>query len=171
VTSPSVRKILSCDLGHRYTPRDHFYLGSDFTDELQEMTGQLACDVFGSESADVTPLSGHEADMTLLTAFTRPGDKILTVSADDRGYPGICERGYPRILGLRTLRFPFERDRWNIQSDRGCGDHRQNSLGARHSTCREEESDRTSDKVPSCALRVKCLKFGLGAGDCRTAIG
>ena len=118
VTSPTVRKILGCDLGHRYTARDHFYLGSDYTDEVEEMARQLVCDVFGSESADVTPLSGHVADMTLFTAFTRPGEKIVTVSADDGGYPGICEGGYPRVLGLRTLRFPFERDRWNIQTDK-----------------------------------------------------
>ena len=118
VTSPSVRKILGCDLGHRYTARDRFYLGSKFTDEVEEIARQLVCDVFGSESADVMPLSGHVADMTLLTAFTRPGDKIVTVNADDGGYPGISEEGYPRILGLKNLHFPFDRERWNIQTDK-----------------------------------------------------
>lgn len=117
VTSPTVRKILGCDLGHRYTARDHFYLGSRFTDEVEEIARRLACDVFGSEWADVTPLSGHVADMTLLATFTRPGDKIVTVSADDGGYLGICEVGFPRILGLKNLHFPFDRDRWNIQTD------------------------------------------------------
>jgi glycine hydroxymethyltransferase len=118
VTSPSVRKILGSDLGHRYTARDHFYLGSRFTDEVEEIARQLVCNVFRSEWADVMPLSGHVADMTLLATFTRPGDKIVTVAEDDGGYPGICETGYPRILGLTCLHFPFDRDRWNIQTDR-----------------------------------------------------
>jgi len=118
VTSPKVREILGCDLGHRYTARDRFYLGSKLTDEVEEMARQLVCDVFGSESADVTPLSGHVADMTLLATFARPGDKIVTVSADDGGYPGTCEGGCPRILGLKNLYFPFDKDRWNIRTDR-----------------------------------------------------
>lgn len=117
VTSPSVRRILGSDLGHRYTAQDHFYLGSKFTDHVEDMARRLACDVLGSEWADVTSLSGHVADMTLLSAFARRGDKILTVSTDNGGYPGISEVGYPRILGFQNLYFPFDRERWNIRTD------------------------------------------------------
>jgi len=118
VTSPTVRRILGSDLGHRYTATDRFYLGSKFADKVEEITRRLVCDVFGSEWADVTPLSGHVADMTLLSTFARRGDKIMTVSTDHGGYPGISQVGYPRILGLENLYFPFDEDRWNIQADR-----------------------------------------------------
>ena len=117
VTSPSVRRILGSDLGHRYTAQDRFYLGSKFTDHVEDIARRLVCDLFGSEWADVTPLSGHLADMTLLSTFARPGDRILTIGTDHGGYPGISEMGYPRILGLENIHFPFDKDRWNIRRD------------------------------------------------------
>ena len=116
VTSPTVRRILGCDLGHRYTAPDHFYLGAEFTDEVEETARRLAREVFGSEWADVTPLSGHITDMTLLSTFTHPGDKIMTMSPDYGGYPGISRVGYPKIHGLENIDFPFDKDRWNIKT-------------------------------------------------------
>jgi len=117
VTSPSVRRILGSDLGHRYTAPDRFYLGTKFTDEVEDIARRLVCDIFGSEWADVTPLSGHVADMALLSTFARQGDKILSVNVEDGGYPGITDEGYARILGLKNLYFPFDRDSWNIRTD------------------------------------------------------
>ncbi len=116
VTSPTVRKILGSDLGHRYTSPDHFYSGTRFTDQIGEMARRLVCDIFGSEWAEVAPLSGHVADMTLLSTFARQGDKILTVSTGDGGYPGITEAGYAKILGLKSLYFPFDKEKWNIRT-------------------------------------------------------
>jgi len=118
VTSPAVRRMLGSDLGHRYTAQDRFYLGSKFTDEVEETASQLVREVFGSEWADATLHSGHLADMTLLSAFAKRGDRIVTVGSNDGGYFGIGDVGYPRILGLETLHFPFDRDRWNIQIDK-----------------------------------------------------
>jgi len=117
VTSPTVRRILGSDLGHRYTAPDHFYMGAEFTDEVEETARGLAREVFGSEWADVTPLSGHITDMTLLSTFTRPGDKIMTMSTDYGGYPGISRVGYSKIHGLENIDFPFDKDRWNIRTE------------------------------------------------------
>ena len=118
ITSPKVRKIMGSDLGHRYTAPDHFYMGSRFTDQVEDTARRLCCEVFGSEWADVTPLSGHIADMTFLSAFAHPGDGIMSVGPDDGGYPGILEGGYARILGLKNIHFPFDRQRWNIEADK-----------------------------------------------------
>lgn len=118
VTSPAVRKILGSDLGHRYTAPDHFYMGCRFIDQAENIARELARDVFGSEWADVTPLSGHVADMALLSTFAQRGDKILTMSTEYGGYFGTSEVGYPRILGLVNLYFPFDKDRWNIETEK-----------------------------------------------------
>jgi glycine hydroxymethyltransferase len=118
VTSPAVHEILGSDLGHRYTAPDHFYLGCKFTDQVEDIARQLLRDVFGSEWADPRPLSGHVADMTLLSAFAGRGDKIMTVGTEYGGYPGISEVGYSRILGLVNINFPFNKDRWNIEIGR-----------------------------------------------------
>jgi glycine hydroxymethyltransferase len=118
VTSPAVRKILGSDLGHRYTATDHFYMGCKFIDQAESIARELVRDVFGSEWADVTPLSGHITDMTLLSTFARRGDKILTIGTEYGGYFGTSDVGFPRILGLVNLYFPFDKDRWNIEIEK-----------------------------------------------------
>ena len=118
VTSPAVRKILGSDLGHRYTATDHFYMGCKFINQAESLARELVRDVFGSEWADVTPLSGHITDMTLLSTFARRGDKILTMGTEYGGYFGTSEAGFPRILGLVNLYFPFDKDRWNIEIEK-----------------------------------------------------
>ena len=118
MTSPAVRKILGSDLGHRYTATDHFYMGCKFINQAESIARELVRDVFGSEWADVTPLSGHITDMTLLSTFARQGDKILTMGTEYGGYFGTSETGFPRILGLVNLYFPFDKDRWNIEIEK-----------------------------------------------------
>ena len=109
---------MGSDLGHRYRAPDHFYLGCKFIDQAEDLARRLARNVFGSEWADVTPLSGHVTTMTLLSAFARRSDKIMTVSTEYGGYPGSSEVGYPRLMGLVNLHFPFDKDRWNIQVEK-----------------------------------------------------
>jgi glycine hydroxymethyltransferase len=93
-------------------------MGCKFIDQAESIARELARDVFGSEWADVTPLSGHIADMTLLSTFARRGDKILTMGTEYGGYFGTSEVGYPRVLGLVKLFFPFDKDRWNIETEK-----------------------------------------------------
>jgi glycine hydroxymethyltransferase len=42
VMSPAVRGLLSSELGHRYTARDRFYMGTRFMDEIEEFGEELA---------------------------------------------------------------------------------------------------------------------------------
>jgi glycine hydroxymethyltransferase len=116
-TSPAVREVLGCDLTNRYTAPDKFYMGSKYTDEIQAETENLAKEIFQSHYADVRPLSGHSADMILLTALANRGDKIMVVGNAYGGYQGISEEGYPRIYGLQICEFPFNREMFNIDAD------------------------------------------------------
>ncbi|MDH5391219.1 MAG: hypothetical protein OEX10_08725 [Candidatus Bathyarchaeota archaeon] len=117
VMSPAVRSLLSSDLGHRYTSRERFYMGTRFTDETEQYGEELAKNLFGSETADLRPLSGHIADLTFLACFTKPEDTVLCVSPDNGGYPGFWEQGLSRLLKLRMIRFPFSRENMNIKVD------------------------------------------------------
>ena len=118
VTSPAVRSLLSSDLGHRYTARDKFYMGTRFTDELEQYGEKLAKDVFQSQTADLRPLSGHIADLIFLACFTRPKDTVLCLSATDGGYPGIWKQGLPDLLKLKVVGFPFSKEKRNIDSEK-----------------------------------------------------
>jgi len=118
ITSPAVRRLLSSDLGHRYTSRLKFYMGTKFMDELELYGEKIAKEIFGAETADLRPLSGHIADMIFLSTFTKTGDKLLCISPEDGGYPGIWNEGLAGLLGLKTLAFPFSKEKMNIEIER-----------------------------------------------------
>jgi hypothetical protein len=42
IMSPSARALLSSEFAHRYTARDRFYMGTRFTDEIEEYGEKLA---------------------------------------------------------------------------------------------------------------------------------
>jgi glycine hydroxymethyltransferase len=56
--------------------------------------------------------------MTVLSAFAQRGDKIMTISTEYGGYTGTSEVGFPKIMGLVNIYFPFDKDRWNIQVEK-----------------------------------------------------
>jgi len=117
VMSHAVRALLSSELGHRYTSRDKFYMGTRFIDEIEQLGEELAKEVFRADTADLRPLSGHIADMIFLGSFANPNDTILCVSPAHGGYPGIWEEGVSKYLKLRTISFPFSKETMNIKVD------------------------------------------------------
>ncbi len=117
VMSHAVRSLLSSELGHRYTSRDKFYMGTRLIDEIEQLGEELAKEVFKADAADLRPLSGHIADLIFLGSFANPSDTILCVSPTDGGYPGIWEEGVSKYLKLRTIGFPFSKETMNIKVD------------------------------------------------------
>ncbi len=118
IMSPMVRSLLSSDLGQRYTSKDKFYMGTHFIDEIEQQGEELAKKVFEVETADLSPLSGHIADLIVLASFTKPNDSIMCVSAGDGGYPGIWKQGIPRFLQLKVLGFPFLKEKMSIATEK-----------------------------------------------------
>ena len=115
VMSPAVRSLLSSELAHRYTSRDRFYMGTRFTDEIEQHGEELARKVFKADTADLRPLSGHIADLIVLANLTKPGDTLLCASPDSGGYPGMWNEGIAGLLHLKTVAFPFSKEGWNIK--------------------------------------------------------
>jgi glycine hydroxymethyltransferase len=113
-SSPLSRHMFTTDLGNRYNAPDRFYRGTRYLDELQSLSEEVARKVFNARYADVRPLSGHTADMAVLLSLTEAGDKILSVSPDNGGYPGITHLGFGRIFGLKNLYFPYNDATVNI---------------------------------------------------------
>jgi glycine hydroxymethyltransferase len=115
VMSPTVRRLLSSELGHRYTAKDHFYMGTHFTDEIEQYGEELAKKVFRADSADLRPLSGHIADLIFLANYTKPSDTLMCVSPDDGGYPGMWNDGLAGLFRLKAVPFPFSKHDMNIK--------------------------------------------------------
>jgi glycine hydroxymethyltransferase len=118
VMSPTVRSVLSSDLGQRYTSRDKFYMGTRLTDEIERQGEKLAEQVFGAETADLRPLSGHIADLTILALYAKPSSLIMCVSPSDGGYPGIWRKGAPSFLKLKVAELPFSKNSMNIEVEK-----------------------------------------------------
>ncbi|MEM2105684.1 MAG: hypothetical protein QXV21_04355 [Candidatus Bathyarchaeia archaeon] len=115
VMSPSVRKLLSSELGNRYTARDRFYMGTRFLDEVEAYGEKLAKEVFKAEMADLRPLSGHIADLIFIANFTKPNDTLMCVSPNDGGYPGMWKDGLAGLLKLNVTPFPFSKRDMSIK--------------------------------------------------------
>lgn len=115
VMSPAVRELLSSDLGHRYTARDHFYMGTSFIDEIEHYGEEIAKEVFRVETADLRPLSGHIADLIFLASFAKPKDVLMCVSPENGGYPGMWKDGLAGLFSLKAVPFPFSKYDMNIK--------------------------------------------------------
>lgn len=114
IMSPSVRRLLSSEFAHRYTARDHFYMGTRFTDEIEQYGEKLAREVFQAKTADLRPLSGHIADLIFLATHTKPKDTIMCISPENGGYPGMWNDGLAGLLDLKIVPFPFSKHEMNI---------------------------------------------------------
>jgi glycine hydroxymethyltransferase len=106
--------MLVTDFSNRYTSSDKFYKGTKFIDEVQALAEEVARKVFNARFADVRPLSGHIADLAMLYGLTKRGDKVLCVSNEDGGYQGPTQVSLGKMLGLKNLFFPFDREAVNI---------------------------------------------------------
>ena len=93
-------------------------MGTKYVDQIQTETENLAKKLFKTSFAEVRPISGHSADMIVLTAFASHGDTIMSVDKTNGGYPGISDVGYPRIYGLKFSELPFSKRTFNIDIER-----------------------------------------------------
>jgi glycine hydroxymethyltransferase len=115
IMSPTARGLLSSELGQRYTSRDHFYMGTRFTDEIEQYGEELAKKVFRADTADLRPLSGHIADLIFVAIHTKLNDTLMCISPSDGGYPGMWQDGLAGLLNLKTVPFPFSKNDFNIK--------------------------------------------------------
>lgn len=117
-SSPDSRELLQSDFVNRYSDDRDFHKGARYLNEVQEVAVDLAKKVFRAKFADVRPISGHLCDVAVLLALVKRGDKVLSVSSANGGYPGVSAAGVGQFIGTQDVFFPFNEDAFNIDIDK-----------------------------------------------------
>jgi glycine hydroxymethyltransferase len=112
--SPETRYYLSTDLSNRYSARDHFYRGTKYADEIEDLAVKVARKLFRCRFADVRPLSGHTCSLIVFMSLLKPKSKVVTCPPKYGGYPGSSELGLGALLSLTNLYFPYDPKIMNI---------------------------------------------------------
>ncbi len=119
-TSPLVREALNSDLQNRYAeglPGKRYYQGNTYVDEIETLCEELAREVFRCRFADVRSVSGTVANLAVLMAFAKPGDKMTAVGLSDGGHLSHAKIGAAGLRGVRTHHYPFDKKTMNIDPE------------------------------------------------------
>ena len=122
-----MRRALASDMASRYSMVfdsevhgafvHNAYGGARYQEKITEFAERKAKEVFGFKHANVKPISGHIAAMTVLISLTKRGDKIMAVPPEIGGYDGYSQPYLPDMLGLHYV--PLELDSLrNVNAER-----------------------------------------------------
>ena len=120
ITSPQVKTALASDLSHRYAEGqagERLYEGCKYIDDIERLTIDLSKKLFNAEYVNVQPISGVTANLATFFAFTKPGDKIMTMSVPMGGHISHENVSAAGIRGLKNVFYPFNNEIMNIDID------------------------------------------------------
>ncbi len=108
-----VRKALASDMASRYSMVfeqevhgsfvHNAYGGTKYQEEIKEYAENKAREIFGFKFANVKPISGHIAAMTVLISLTEKGDKIMAIPPELGGYDGYSQPYMPDMFSLKFV--------------------------------------------------------------------
>lgn len=116
IISPSVKKALTSDFGHRYAegwPGERVYAGCEYIDQVELICMELAKKYFNGSFADVRPISGVVANLISYTAISNPGDTMLCMKIPNGGHisHNITARN---VHGLKVEYLDFDESQMNL---------------------------------------------------------
>ena len=121
ITSSQVKTALASDLSHRYAEGlagQRLYEGCKYIDEIEEKTIDLSKKLFNADFVNVQPISGVTANLATFFAFTKPGDKIMTMSVPMGGHISHENVSAAGIRGLKNVFYPFNPEVMNIDANK-----------------------------------------------------
>ena len=73
-------------------PHKKYYGGCEFVEVIEEIAVKRACELFGSDHANVQPHAGASANQAVFFATVNPGDTVLSMRLDHGGH---LSHGHP----------------------------------------------------------------------------
>ena len=83
-------------------PGRRYYGGQEFTDTVENLARDRACELFNCKYANVQPLSGAPANVATYFALMEPGDTILGM---DLSHGGHLTHGHPVTYIAKIFNF------------------------------------------------------------------
>lgn len=87
--SDAVRELCGSILTNKYAegyPGKRYYNGCEQMDQIEQYAIDKACQLFGSEYANVQPHSGANANLAVFKAFLNPGDAVVGMDLASGGH-------------------------------------------------------------------------------------
>jgi glycine hydroxymethyltransferase len=120
IVSPAVKAALVSDFGCRYAegwPGERFYQGTWMLDEIELIGQELVRRLFGCDIADISPLSGAQANLAALMSLTERGDTIMSMSLQAGAHITQTDISAAGIVGLNSKYLPFDEKAMNIDAE------------------------------------------------------
>ena len=117
ILNPRAEKILSSGMGSRASlghPGDKYEVGLDAIEQIEVITGDLACELFGSKFSEFRVASGALANLYAFMATCKPGDKIIAPPPTIGGHVTHHKAGAAGLYGLETISAPIDSDNYTV---------------------------------------------------------
>src|SRR5712691_617472 len=112
-TSPTVRALLSAEVGIRAAEGhigqvNRWFAGTQHIDEIEALCVELLKKVFRASYADHRLVASMIGNMAVYTAFTQPGDVIMSLTQPFGGHSSNRSDGPAGVRGLKIVDIPFD---------------------------------------------------------------
>ena len=120
ILNPRAEKLLSSGMGSRASlghPGDKYETGLGAIEQIEIITQELACEVFGSTYAEFRVPSGAIANLYAFMATTEPHDTIIAPPASIGGHVTHHKGGSAGLYRLNTISAPVDETGYTIDID------------------------------------------------------
>jgi glycine hydroxymethyltransferase len=118
--SPLAKEMMISDFHDRYAeglPGKRYYQGNIYVDKVELKCLELARKIFKAKFVDVRPTSGTVANIAVLFALAKPGDKIATPELASGAHISTAPFGAVGLRGLNPVHYPWDYKNWNLDVD------------------------------------------------------
>ncbi len=118
-TSPTVRRLLSAEIGTRAAEGhigrvNRWFAGTRYIDEVESLCVELLKRAFRCRYADHRLMGSMLGNMAVFQALTQPGDTILAAPQPFGGHSSNRGNGPAGMRGLRVVDVPFDPVEWDV---------------------------------------------------------
>ena len=113
LVSPTVRKLLSAEVGQRAAeghigPVNRWFAGTKHIDEIEALCVELLKRLFKAGYAEHRLVASMIGNMAVYAALTQPGDTVMTIPQPVGGHSSNRHDGPAGIRGLTIVDVPFD---------------------------------------------------------------